>query len=179
MTYQEIVNAIESLPLSERDNLLQLIHNQRIPQNGIDLNERQQAEILDSVEQSPQLLEASAVKPESVKTERDEDTIDTFDRDGNPFTYNVRDLFWSQDAYAYTKEQEQSFNLHLPELIIRYAGKYVIFENGKVIDYDENEDVLLDRISETSFFQDREGILCAFVPEASASSTDERQEINA
>jgi hypothetical protein len=178
MTYQEIVNAIESLPRSERDNLFQLIHNQQIPQNRIDTTERQQTEILDSVEQVPQLIETNAVKLGSADTKRDEKTIDAFDRDGHPFTYSIRDLFWSQDAYDYTKEQEKSFDLHMPELISKYAGKYVIFENGRVIDYDPNEDVLLDRISETSFFQEREGILCAFVPEARMSSTDDRLEIN-
>ena len=156
MTYQEIINAIESLPISDRDNILELIRKQQIPSNRQYVDEQQRAEIL-----------ANEGDLQSVKkdtTTQDENEIHTFDRDGNPFTYNIRDLFWSQEAYYYTKKQEKSFNLHLTELVSKYGGEYVVFENGRVIDRDANEDILLDRISETSFFNDRDGIFCAFVP---------------
>lgn len=156
MTYQEIINAIESLPISDRDNILELIRKQQIPSNRQYVDEQQRAKILAN--------EGDLQSVETDTTTQDENEIHTFDRDGNPFTYNIRDLFWSQEAYYYTKKQEKSFNLHLTELVSKYGGEYVVFENGRVIDRDANEDILLDRISETSFFNDRDGIFCAFVP---------------
>ncbi|WP_157260054.1 hypothetical protein [Chamaesiphon minutus] len=38
----------------------------------------------------------------------------------------------------------------LPELIAQYAGMYILFENGNVIDSDRDEDVLLDRVWNTA-----------------------------
>lgn len=43
----------------------------------------------------------------------------------------------------------------LPELISQYAGMYILFEDGKVIDADIDEDVLLDRVWEKDFVRDR------------------------
>ena len=167
MTYQEIINAIESLPISDRDNILELIRKQQIPSNRQYVDEQQRAEILAN-EGDLQSVETDTTTQACYKevdpTTQDENEIHTFDRDGNPFTYSIRDLFWSQEAYYYTKKQEKSFNLHLTELVSKYGGEYVVFENGRVIDRDANEDILLDRISETSFFNDRDGIFCAFVP---------------
>lgn len=95
----------------------------------------------------------------------DEGIFDAFDRQGEPLTYNIKDSFWNPKAYDYLKEQEELFERHLPDLIENYAGRYVVFENGIVIDSDEDENVLLDRICETEFYQQRpDAILFVFVP---------------
>jgi hypothetical protein len=159
MTYGEIIQAISqrlgcanaSLPLEDRDSLIE----QR--QQPI---EQQRNEIADNGDALSEKLHQRV----RIEDAQEEDIIHAVDSDGNPFTYTVRDLFWSQDAYDYLKEQEKSFEIHLPELIDRYGGQFIVFEDGRVIDADLNEDTLLDRISETGFFKDREGILCTFVP---------------
>lgn len=74
----------------------------------------------------------------------DEEIVYAFNYKGEPFAYNIKDLFWNPKAYDYLKEQEELFDRHLPELIESYAGRYVVFENGLVIDSDEDENVLLD-----------------------------------
>ena len=171
MTYREIVQATSqrlgcanaSLPLEDRDSLLeqlqQPIEQQRneIAANGervCHTTKLGTAQSFENVEDLRSDLEDSQA----------EDIIHAVDCDGNPFTYTLRDLFWSQDAYDYLKEQEKSFEVHLPELIDRYGGQFIVFEDGRVIDADLSENTLLDRISETDFFKDRGGILCTFVP---------------
>jgi hypothetical protein len=165
MTYQEIIQAVASLPLEDRESLLERLHQQQI--------EQQRNEIADNGERGLHATKLSTAQSlenniEDLKSDledaQEEDIFHAVDRDGNPFTYSVRDLFWSQDAYDYLKEQEKSFAVHLPELIDRYSGQFIVFEDGRVIDADLSEDTLLDRISETDFFKDREGILCTFVP---------------
>jgi hypothetical protein len=169
--YREIVQAISqrlgcvnaSLPLEDRDSLLeqlqQPIEQQRneIAANGERVRHTTKLGTAQSFENVEDLRS-------DLEDAQAEDIIHAVDRDGNPFTYTVRDLFWSQDAYDYLKEQEKSFEVHLPELIDRYGGQFLVFEDGRVIDADLSEDALLDRISETDFFKDREGILCTFVP---------------
>jgi hypothetical protein len=91
--------------------------------------------------------------------------VHAFNQKGEPFTYNIKDLFWNPKAYDYLKEQEELFDRHLPELIESYAGRYVVFENGLVIDSDEDENVLLDRICDTEFYKQRpDAMLFTFVP---------------
>jgi hypothetical protein len=171
MTYREIVQATSqrlgcanaSLPLEDRDSLLeqlqQPIEQQR---NEIAANDERVCHTTKlSTAQSSENIEYLKSDLEDTQAE---DIIHAVDRDGNPFTYTLRDLFWSQDAYDYLKEQEKSFEVHLPELIDRYGGQFIVFEDGRVIDADLSENTLLDRISETDFFKDREGILCTFVP---------------
>lgn len=85
-------------------------------------------------------------------------------RDNTLFSYHVKDLFLNQDVYEYTKKQEHLFDLHLPKLVEEYAGQYIVFENGVVVDSDSNESILLDRISETKFFLDRRGLFIPRVP---------------
>jgi hypothetical protein len=62
----------------------------------------------------------------------------------------------------------------LPELAQRYAGMYVVFEDGTVIDADIDEDVLLDRVWEQDFAQDRivkyQSIFCHLVPSSAGTS---------
>jgi hypothetical protein len=85
----------------------------------------------------------------------------------NP-TNEVGSLFWSQDAHSYITKQSDLFDAILPDLIEQYAGMYVLFEEGKVIDADIDEDVLLDRVWETDFVRDRiakyNSIFCHLVP---------------
>jgi hypothetical protein len=155
MTYQEIVRAIESLSLQERDSLIQSLSWERgdretpvptqSPTNGV------------SMVQPAQLL--------------DEDVIHAVDRDGNHCEYKIEDLIWNPQSYDYIKNQSHLFKLALPELIHKYAGKYVVFEDGKIVDSDLDRDILLDRVCETDFYKQREAIYCELVPE--------RLEINA
>jgi hypothetical protein len=97
--------------------------------------------------------------------EEDPETVHTLNHDGEPFTYNTRDLYWNPKAYDYIKEQKQIFRNHLPKLVETFAGKYIVFENGQVVDSDDDEEILLDRVSETDFYKSRpDAILCTFVP---------------
>jgi hypothetical protein len=70
-------------------------------------------------------------------------------------TNGIEELFWSQDAYRYITKQSDLFDAMLPELIAQYAGLYVLFEDGNVIDADIDEDILLDRVWETDLVRDR------------------------
>jgi hypothetical protein len=83
-------------------------------------------------------------------------------------TNGVEGLFWSQDAYQYITKQGELFDTMLPELRSQYAGMYILFEDGNVIDSDVDEDVLLDRVWETNFVRDRiakyNSIFCHLVP---------------
>ncbi len=85
-----------------------------------------------------------------------------------PTTNGVEGLFWNQDACSYITKQSDLFDAMLPELIEQYAGMYVLFEDGNVIDADVDEDVLLDRVWETDLVRDRianyHGIFCHLVP---------------
>jgi hypothetical protein len=138
MTYQEILQAIESLPLHERDRLIESIGRQQEKQG-----------------------ESKSTAPTQLP---DEDTIHSIDRDGNPCDYPIHDLIWNPDSYNYIKKQSHLFDLALPELICEYAGKYIVFEDGKTIDFDDDRDVLLDRVCETNFYKQREAIYCELVP---------------
>jgi hypothetical protein len=163
MTYQEIIQAVASLPLEDRESLLEQLHQQQIEQQRNEIADNGERVIHATKLSTAQSLENIEDLRSDLEGSQAEDIFHAVDRDGNPFTYTVRDLFWSQDAYDYLKEQEKSFAVHLPELIDRYSGQFIVFEDGRVIDADLSEDTLLDRISETDFFKDREGILCTFV----------------
>jgi hypothetical protein len=83
-------------------------------------------------------------------------------------TNGAENLFWSHDAYSYITKQSDLFDKMLPELIAQYAGMYILFEDGNVIDADIDEDTLLDRVWETDIVRDRiakhNSIFCHFVP---------------
>jgi hypothetical protein len=98
--------------------------------------------------------------------EEDRDIVHTLDRNGEPFTYDIKDLYWNPKAYDYLKEQQEMFDQNLPTLVEKYAGKYIVFENGQAIDFDNDEDVLLSRIANNESYQDRPAIFCTFVPTA-------------
>jgi hypothetical protein len=105
------------------------------------------------------------VIPQSLETVKgNKDIIHTFNYQGEPFTYDIKDLYWNPQAYDYLKEQEKLFNKCLPVLTENYGGKYIVFENDRVIDSDDNEDVLLNRIASSNFYDDRPAFLCVFVP---------------
>jgi hypothetical protein len=164
MTYQEIIQAVASLPLEDRESLLEQLQQQPIEQQRNEIADNGERVLHATKMETAQSLGNIEDLRSDLEDSQKEDIFHAIDRDGNPFTYTVRDLFWSQDAYDYLKEQEKSFGVHLPELIDRYSGQFIVFEDGRVIDADLSEDTLLDRISETDFFKDREGILCTFVP---------------
>lgn len=158
MTYREIVRAIESLSPQELDSLIKSL--------GWERGERGARET--PVLAQPLTNGAGMVKPAHLL---DEDVIHAVDRDGNRHEYKIEDLIWNPQSYDYIKNQSHSFKLALPELIHEYAGKYVVFEDGKVVDSDLDRDILLDRVCETDFYKQREAIYCELVPE--------RLEINA
>ena len=152
MTYQEIIQAIESLPVKERHSLLELISQQQDKRGGSEISAA---------------IQHQAVGIEIAKQEQaqDEDVIHSIDRDGNHCDYQIKDLIWNPHSYDYIKNQSHLFNLALPELIHQYAGKYIIFEDGRAIDFDDDQDILLDRVCETDFYNQREAIYCELVPE--------------
>lgn len=152
MTYQEIIKAIASLPAEDRDSLLELVSQHQ--------DKRGESEV-------PAIAGYQAVGIEIAGQDgaKDEDVIHSIDRDGNHCDYQIKDLIWNPNSYDYIKSQSHLFNLALPELIDQYAGKYIIFEDGKTIDSDNNQDILLDRVCETDFYKHREAIYCVLVPE--------------
>jgi hypothetical protein len=156
MTHQEIVRAIESLSPQELDSLLQSVGWERGARGN------------PSVSTQPPTNGAGMVEPSQLL---DEDVIHAVDRDGNRHEYKIKDLIWNPQSYDYIKNQSHLFKLALPELIHEYAGKYVVFEDGKIADSDLDRDILLDRVCETDFYKQREAIYCELVPE--------RLEINA
>lgn len=83
-------------------------------------------------------------------------------------TNGVEELFWSQEAHDYITKQSDLFDEMIPELIEQYAGMYILFEDGNVIDTDIDEDILLDRVWGTDFVCDRiakyNSIFCHLVP---------------
>jgi hypothetical protein len=100
----------------------------------------------------------------SPTTEQNQDVVHTFNHQGEPISYDIKDLYWNPQAYEYLKEQENLFNQCLPGLIEKYAGQYILFENNYVIDSDESEDILLSRIADHNLYDDRPALLCIFVP---------------
>jgi hypothetical protein len=168
MTYQEIVKAIESLPVAERDSLLKLIRQQQI--------EQRRDEIAATGEQVRQAVKMDTAQSfenvEDLKSylqAESEDEIDYIDRDGHPLTYHIKDLYPTEEGYDYVTSQGKIFDTCLPDLVSKYAGEYVVFEDGRVIDSDLDEDVLLNRIWQTEFAISRRdryhGIFCELVPE--------------
>jgi hypothetical protein len=113
--------------------------------------------------------ELMSISPAAIEENRD--IIHTLDRNGEPFTYDLKDLYWNPQAYEYLKEQQEIFDRCLPTLVEKYAGKYIVFENGQAIDFDDNEDILLSRIANNRSYQDRPAIFCTFVPTSLAVAT--------
>ena len=168
MTYQEIVKAIASLPVAERDSLLELIRQQQIEQRRDAIaatGERVRQAVKMSTAQEFENVEdlKSYLQADS------EDEVHYIDRDGNPLTYHLKDLYPTEEGYHYVTSQGKIFDTCLPDLVSKYAGEYVVFEDGRVIDSDLDEDALLNRIWQTEFAISRReryhGIFCELVPE--------------
>jgi hypothetical protein len=106
-----------------------------------------------------------------VSIEEDRDIVHTLDRHGEPFTYDLKDLYWNPKAYDYLKEQQEIFDQCLPTLVEEYAGKYIVFENGRAIDFDDDEDMLLSRIANNESYRDRPAIFCTFIPTSLAATS--------
>ena len=168
MTYQEIVKAIKSLPIEQRDSLIELIRQQQIEQRrdeiaraGAELREvvkRGTAQQFERVEALKSYLQADL-----------EEEIYYIDRDGNSLNYHIKDLYPTEEGYDYVTSQGEIFDTCLPDLVTKFAGEYVVFEDGRVIDRDLDEDVLLNRVWQTEFAISRReqyhGIFCELVPE--------------
>jgi hypothetical protein len=152
MTYQEIVRAIDNLSLQERDSLIQ----------SLSWEQGERGERETPVPTHPLTNGADMVNPAQLL---DEDAIYAVDRDGNSREYKIEALIWNPQSYDYIRHQSHSFKLALPELIHEYAGKYVIFEDGKIVDSDLDRVKYLDRVCETDFYKHREAIYCELVPE--------------
>jgi hypothetical protein len=126
---------------------------------------------IDNPDLKLELTEDGQLMPMSPAIEENRDIIHTLDRNGEPFTYDIKDLYWNPQAYEYLKEQQEIFDRCLPTLVEKYAGKYIVFENGQAIDLDDNEDILLSRIANNRSYQDRPAIFCAFVPTSLAATS--------
>jgi hypothetical protein len=145
MTYQEIIEAIDRLPIQERDSLLRLV--------------------------SPQPTKQESTQILTPTTPQNEDVIHSIDLDGSPCDYRIEDLIWNPHSYDYIRTQERLFKLAISDLSQEYAGKYVLFEDGRVIDSDLDEDILLDRVCETDFYKQRDAIYYKLVPDTDESPT--------
>jgi hypothetical protein len=119
------------------------------------------SEVVADSEISP---EKDADRQQLQSPQQSPDIVQTFDRLGQPFTYNVLDLYWNPQSYDYLQDQEEKFRQCLPNLMQQYAGQYVVFENGQVIDFDDDEDILLSRIASNESYKNRPAIFCVFVP---------------
>jgi hypothetical protein len=107
------------------------------------------------------------ISPDAI--EEDQDIVHTLNHQGEPFTYDLKDLYWNPTAYEYLKEQQEIFDRCLPTLVEEYAGKYIVFENGQAIDFDDDEDLLLSRFASNELYQDRPAIFCTFIPTSLAT----------
>ena len=144
-TYQDIVRAVGTLTPQERESIVRLL--------GDDENRPVAA---------PETVEQSRHHHVALK---DEDVIHAVDRDGNAQTLPIKDLIWNPDSYDYIKTQSHSFATCLPELVSKYAGYYVVFEDGRVVDRDRDEEVLLDRVCQSDFYNQRDAIYYDLVPD--------------
>jgi hypothetical protein len=176
MTYQEIIEAIESLPFNERDNLIKLIRQQQHPQSGSYANEQREDEIAESgarIRQAVTMRTAQSFENlddlQSYLLTDSEEKVHYIDRDGNPLSYQIEDLYPTAEGYDYVTSQGKIFDTCLPDLVEKYAGEYVVFEDGRIIDRDVDEDILLSRVWSTEFAISRRnkyhGIFCELVPE--------------
>lgn len=58
----------------------------------------------------------------------------------------VQNLFSDTESYEYMMRQWQLFSEKWSEIVVDYCGKYILFEDGKVVDWDEDSDTLIDRV---------------------------------
>ncbi len=55
------------------------------------------------------------------------------------------EMYPSKETRNYLQTQSELYEHHLPQLLEKYAGMYIIFEDGKVIDADNDEAALVMR----------------------------------
>ena len=60
-------------------------------------------------------------------------------------SYKEEEIYPSQETRNYLQTQSELYEHHLPQLLEKYAGMYIIFEDGKVIDADNDEAALVMR----------------------------------
>jgi hypothetical protein len=56
-----------------------------------------------------------------------------------------REIYPSTETRNYLQRQSELYDKFKPQLLKKYAGMYIIFEDGKVIDADKNEAELVMR----------------------------------
>lgn len=66
----------------------------------------------------------------------------------------IKDLYPDDESYQYMETQGQLFDMSVSKLSNKYKNMYVHFEDGKVLDYDEDEETLIDRVLENNNYQD-------------------------
>lgn len=59
-----------------------------------------------------------------------------------------------RDRLEYIERQGQLFDQAKPELLKKYLGEYIAFEDGQVLDHDVDERRLLDRVYEKFGYRD-------------------------
>ena len=67
---------------------------------------------------------------------------------------SIQELYPDRESYTYMETQGQLFELTLSKLAEKYRDMYVHFEDGRVLDYDEDEDRLIDRVLENNNYKD-------------------------
>jgi uncharacterized protein (DUF433 family) len=60
----------------------------------------------------------------------------------------AKNLYPDLATYEYIQHQGKLFDKMLPQLLSDYQDYYVYFEEGKVLEFDKNEDNLLDLVEE-------------------------------
>ena len=66
----------------------------------------------------------------------------------------IKELYPDDKSYQYMETQGQLFDMSVSKLSNKYKNMYVHFEDGKVLDYDEDEETLIDRVLENNNYQD-------------------------
>jgi hypothetical protein len=69
------------------------------------------------------------------------------------------------DRLAYLERQQALFDAAKLELLQRYRGQYVAFEDGQVLDHDSDDRAMADRVYQTYGYRD---ILMQWVTEEAA-----------
>ena len=60
----------------------------------------------------------------------------------------IINLFPNKETHDFIKKQERDFLNIDRALLTAYCDKFVYFENGKILDSDVNEDLLIERVME-------------------------------
>ena len=56
-----------------------------------------------------------------------------------------KEIYPSKKTRNYLQTQSELYERHLPQLLEKYAGMYILFEDGQVIDADNDEAALVMR----------------------------------